>query len=75
MILRGMYANQNDLNMAFPKFIIKQDFDCEKFIFENSDGIIHRYKQSVLNEYAKKYDKKEKFRVFNNILLKSLIQK
>ena len=31
--ITGMYANQNDLNMAFSKFIIKQDFDCEKFIF------------------------------------------
>ena len=62
--ITGMYANHNDLNMVFPKFIIKQDFDCEKFIFENSDGIIHRYKQSVLNEYAKKYKKKGKILEF-----------
>ena len=25
--------------------IVDQDLDCEKFIFNNADGIIHRYKR------------------------------
>jgi len=51
----GMYANYDNLKIAFEEYSIKQDLECEKYIFENADGIIHRYKQSVFVDYAKRY--------------------
>ena len=50
-----MYANYDNLKIAFEEYSIKQDLECEKYIFENADGIIHRYKQSVFVDYAKRY--------------------
>tara|TARA_B100001057_G_scaffold497108_1_gene600340 strand:+ start:396 stop:1745 length:1350 start_codon:yes stop_codon:yes gene_type:complete len=60
----GMYANYDDLKIVFDEHSIKQDLSCEKFIFENSDGIIHRYKESVFIEYAKRYKNNGKFLEF-----------
>ncbi len=71
----GMYSNFDGLNMVFSKEIIKDDNENEKFIFENSDGIIHRYKQGVFNDYAKKYKKKAKYLEFQQYSIKSLTPK
>ena len=43
----GMYADSEKLKLNFWDQIVDLDLDCEKFIFENSDGIIHRYKQDI----------------------------
>ena len=51
----GMYSDPEKLKKVFWEKIVDLDFYCEKFIFEKADGIIHRYKQDVFLEYAKKY--------------------
>ena len=51
----GMYADSEKLKLNFWDQIVDLDLDCEKFIFENSDGIIHRYKQDIFLKYSKKY--------------------
>ena len=66
----GMYASSDDLSMVFPKHLIKQDFEYEKFIFENSDGIIHRYKESIFINYAKRYKKRAKILEFQQYPIK-----
>ena len=53
----GMYSKRSKLKLAFWNKIVDLDFFCEKFIFENSDGIIHRYKQKIFLEYSKKYNR------------------
>ena len=35
-----MYANYDNLKIAFEEYSIKQDLECEKYIFENADGIV-----------------------------------
>ena len=65
----GMYANYDNLKIAFEEYSIKQDLECEKYIFENADGIIDRYKQSVFVDYAKIYNNNGKILNFNNIQL------
>ena len=51
----GMYADSEKLKLNFWEQIVDLDLDCEKFIFENSDGIIHRYKQDIFLKYSKKH--------------------
>ena len=49
------YMLKKDLKITFDEEIVDQDLDCEKFIFNNADGIIiHRYKQKVFLDYSKK---------------------
>ena len=53
----GMYSERSKLKSAFWNKIVDLDFFCEKFIFEKSDGIIHRYKQEIFLNYSKKYNR------------------
>ena len=67
----GMYANYDNLKIAFEEYSIKQDLECEKYIFENADGIIHRYKQSVFVDYAKRYNNNGKILEFQQYPISS----
>ena len=53
----GMYAKKKDLKIIFNEEVVDQDLECEEFIFKNADGIIHRYKQKILLDYSKRYDR------------------
>ena len=53
------YMLKKDLKITFDEEIVDQDLDCEKFIFNNADGIIHRYKQKVFLDYSKRYNRKQ----------------
>ncbi len=53
----GMYSEPAYLKTTFWDKIVDLDLDCEKFIFEHTDGIIHRYKQEIFLNYAKKYNR------------------
>ena len=55
----GMYSNEKNLKKVYESFIIDQDLENERFIFENADGIIHRYKQQIFLDYSKKYKRKK----------------
>ena len=55
----GMYANKKNLKKIFDNELVDQDLECEKFIFKNTNGIIHRYKQKVFLDYSKRYNRKQ----------------
>ena len=55
----GMYSEEQFLKIIYDDFNVDQDLENEKFIFENADGIIHRYKQEIFLDYSKKYKRKE----------------
>ena len=55
----GMYSEEKFLKIIYDDFNVDQDLENEKFIFENADGIIHRYKQEVFLDYSKKYKRKK----------------
>ena len=55
----GMYAEEKHLKSIFDEFNVEQDLENEKFIFNNADGIIHRYKQNIFLDYSKKYKRKK----------------
>lgn len=52
----GMYSEKKFLKIIYDDFNVDQDLENEKFIFENADGIIHRYKQEIFLDYSKKYN-------------------
>tara|TARA_B100000035_G_scaffold4182_2_gene3756 strand:- start:2031 stop:3371 length:1341 start_codon:yes stop_codon:yes gene_type:complete len=53
----GMYSEPENLKSVFWDRIVDLDLYCEKFIFDNSDGIIHRYKKEIFLNYSKKYNR------------------
>ena len=55
----GMYSEEKFLKIIYDDFNVDQDLENEKFIFENADGIIHRYKQEIFLDYSKKYKRKK----------------
>ena len=63
---------RDEIKIAFEEYSIKQDLECEKYIFENADGIIHRYKQSVFVDYAKRYKNNGKILEFQQYPLGGL---
>ena len=67
----GIYAEKKDLKIVFDEEIVEQDLECEKFIFKNADGIIHRYKQKVFLDYSKRYNRKQNILEFQQYPLSS----
>ncbi len=55
----GMYSEEKFLKTVWSDYNVKQDLENEKFIFENADGLIHRYKQRIFLDYSKKYYRKK----------------
>ena len=66
----GMYAEEKHLKSIFDEFNVEQDLENEKFIFNNADGIIHRYKQNIFLDFSKKYKRKKNILEFQQYPLK-----
>ena len=67
----GMYAKKKDLKNLFNEEVVDQDFECEKFIFKNADGIIGRYKKKIFLDYSKRYNRKHNILEFQQYPLSS----
>ena len=65
-----MYSEEKFLKIIYDDFNVDQDLENEKFIFENADGIIHRYKQEIFLDYSKKYKRKKNILEFQQYPIK-----